>query len=76
MIVRIITCRVKPGSEAEFGTSGTYYLHEVYRDDAATVAHKETTHYTAWREAVAGLMAADRSSVACSVVAPEAESDW
>ncbi len=102
MIVRIITCRVKPGSEVAFEDAtavnrlgsiaesgvlrfdilkatdapGTYYLYEVYRDHTATVTHKETDHYRLWREAVADHMAADRASVACSVIAPAAESDW
>ena len=102
MIVRIITCRVKPGLGAAFENAtaanhrgsiaepgvlrfdflkatdspGTYYLYEVYRDDAATMKHKETDHYKIWRETVAEHMAADRSSVACSVVAPVSEADW
>lgn len=102
MIVRIVTCRVKPGMEEAFEAAttenhrgtvsepgafrfdvlkdidspGTYYLYEVYRDQAATVAHKETEHYRKWRKTVAELQSADRESVACSVVAPLAESDW
>jgi autoinducer 2-degrading protein len=102
MIVRIITCKVKPGDEAEFeelttanhtgsvaeagvlrfdvlrdtASSGTYYLYEVYRDQEATEAHKTTTHYLEWREAVADLMSETRTSVACTVVAPVSESDW
>ena len=102
MIVRIITCRVKPGFEAAFENAttvnrrgsidepgvlrfdllkatdspGTYYLYEVYRDDAATVEHKDTDHYKLWRETVAEHIAADRSSVACSVVVPVSEADW
>jgi (4S)-4-hydroxy-5-phosphonooxypentane-2,3-dione isomerase len=39
-----------------------FVLVEVYRDDAAAVAHKETAHYAAWREAVDDLMAEPRSS--------------
>lgn len=102
MIVRVITCHVKPGFEAAFeeatvanhrgsiaepgvlrfdvlkatDSPGTYYLYEVYRDDAATVEHKETAHYKRWREAVAEHMAADRTSAACSVIAPVSEADW
>ena len=40
-----------------------FVLVEVYRTDAAAVAHKETAHYKAWRDAVAGMMAEPRSSV-------------
>jgi (4S)-4-hydroxy-5-phosphonooxypentane-2,3-dione isomerase len=102
MLVRIITCQVKPGLEAAFEaattenragsvaepgvlrfdvlkdsqSSGTYYLYEVYRDDAATAAHKGTDHYKRWRETVAEHMAAPRTSAACSVVAPDSEAEW
>ena len=37
-------------------------LVEIYRDAAAAAAHKETAHYAAWRDAVAGLMAEPRRS--------------
>ncbi|MFW5718205.1 MAG: antibiotic biosynthesis monooxygenase, partial [Spirochaetota bacterium] len=30
---------------------GAYYLYEAYRDEAATVAHKTTDHYAAWKAA-------------------------
>ena len=102
MIVRIITCQVKPGLEAAFEEAttanhrgsiaepgvlrfdvlkdtkdaGTYYLYEAYRDDAATVAHRETEHYKLWRQTVTEHMAANRTSVACSVVVPTSEADW
>ena len=36
---------------------------EVYRDAAAPAAHKETAHYQAWRDAVAGMMAEPRTSI-------------
>jgi autoinducer 2-degrading protein len=41
---------------------GHFVLVEVYRDAAAAAAHKETAHYAAWRDAVAGLMAEPRRS--------------
>jgi (4S)-4-hydroxy-5-phosphonooxypentane-2,3-dione isomerase len=37
-----------------------FVLYEAYRDAAAAAAHKETTHYLAWRTAVAGWMAEPR----------------
>jgi autoinducer 2-degrading protein len=40
-----------------------FVLVEVYRSAEATAAHKATSHYTAWRDAVAPLMAVPRSSV-------------
>jgi len=39
-----------------------FVLVEVYRDEQAPAAHKLTQHYLAWRDAVAPLMAAPRSS--------------
>lgn len=54
----------------------TYYLYEAYRDEAATIAHKETAHCHAWREAVAELLDGDRTAVAATPVAPIAESQW
>jgi autoinducer 2-degrading protein len=41
---------------------------EVYRDVAAPAAHKETAHYQAWRDAVAGMMAEPRTSIKFSEV--------
>jgi autoinducer 2-degrading protein len=40
-----------------------FVLVEVYRDAAAAAAHKETKHYPVWRDAVAPMMAAPRTSV-------------
>ncbi len=102
MIVRFVTVRVKPGSEADFeaatvenhhgsvaepgclrfdvlkdaSAEGLYYLYEVYRDEAATAAHKKTAHYQKWRDAVAPMMAADRVSVAGTPVIPTHPEAW
>ncbi|NCC49744.1 MAG: antibiotic biosynthesis monooxygenase [Spartobacteria bacterium] len=35
-------------------------LYEAYADEAAAAAHKETRHYQAWRDTVAGWMAKPR----------------
>ena len=51
-------------------------LVEVYRDEAAAAAHKETAHYADWRDAVADMMAVPRSSVKFSAVAPTEASRW
>ncbi len=52
-----------------------FALVEVYRtpDDAAK--HKETAHYAAWRDAVAGMMAEPRSSLKYANLAP-GEAGW
>ena len=39
-----------------------FVLVEVYRSAEAPAAHKETTHYQAWRDTVAPLMAEPRAS--------------
>jgi len=48
-----------------------FVLVEVYRDNQAPAAHKETKHYAAWRDAVASMMAEARSSVKFQNVFPE-----
>lgn len=52
-----------------------FVLVEVYRDAAAAAAHKDTPHYAAWRDAVAPLMAAPRSSRKLRNVSPDA-AEW
>lgn len=37
-----------------------FVLYEVYKDEAAVAAHKETAHYKAWRDAVNPMMAETR----------------
>lgn len=37
-----------------------FVLYEAYASAAEAAAHKETGHYLAWREAVAGMMAEPR----------------
>ncbi|MEI2776573.1 MAG: putative quinol monooxygenase [Tetrasphaera sp.] len=37
-------------------------LVEIYHDEAAAAAHKETAHYAAWRDAVAPMMARPRQA--------------
>lgn len=51
-------------------------LVEVYRDEAAAGAHKETAHYATWRDAVADLMAVPRSSVKYQAVLPAQADQW
>jgi autoinducer 2-degrading protein len=41
---------------------GHFVLIEVYRDERAAVAHKQTEHYRTWRDTVAAMMAGPRSS--------------
>ena len=48
-----------------------FVLIEIYRDAEAAVAHKQTAHYAAWRDAVAPMMAEPRSSVKYNAVFPD-----
>ncbi len=50
-----------------------FILVEVYRDEQAPAAHKETAHYQKWRDAVAEMMAEPRSSVRYTNVFPPDE---
>jgi len=50
-----------------------FVLVEVYRNVEANAAHKETSHYATWRDAVAPMMAEPRSSVKFTNLFPEDE---
>ena len=46
-------------------------LVEIYRDDAAAAAHKETAHYQTWRDTVAPMMARPRAATRFVNVSPD-----
>ena len=52
-----------------------FILVEVYRNEAATSAHKETAHYAVWRDTVAPMMAEPRAAKKFSNVYP-ADEGW
>ncbi|MFZ5891685.1 MAG: antibiotic biosynthesis monooxygenase [Myxococcota bacterium] len=52
-----------------------FVLVEIFRDEQAPLAHKETAHYAAWRDAVEPMMAGPRSSRKFSNVFP-ADAGW
>jgi quinol monooxygenase YgiN len=52
-----------------------FVLVEVYRSAEAPAAHKETAHYQKWRDAVAPMMAEQRTSVKFSNLFPE-DAGW
>ena len=54
---------------------GHVVLVEIYRDEAAAAAHKETAHYQRWRDAVAPLMARPRQATRYVNTSPDDE-DW
>lgn len=53
-----------------------FLLIEVYRDESAAAAHKETAHYHRWRNMVAPMMAEPRSSIKYREIFPTDESLW
>jgi quinol monooxygenase YgiN len=52
-----------------------FVLVEIYRTPAAPAQHKETAHYARWRDTVAEMMAAPRTSVKYVNVFP-ADQQW
>lgn len=52
-----------------------FVLVEVYRDEQAPSAHKQTRHYAVWRDTVEPMMAEPRSSARFHAVYPP-ESAW
>ena len=57
------------------GDPGHVLLNEVYVDQSAADAHKQTAHYARWRDTVAGMMAEPRTSTRFAAVFPW-ESGW
>jgi autoinducer 2-degrading protein len=55
---------------------GHVVLTEVYRDEQASAAHKQTPHYAAWRDAVAEMMAEPRQSTRFGAVFPADDPGW
>ncbi len=53
-----------------------FVLYEVYIDEDAVKAHKETAHYLKWRDTVADWMDQPRIGKMHSVVCPQNENDW
>ncbi len=50
-------------------------LVEIYRDETAAAAHKDTAHYQRWRDAVAPMMARPRSATRYVNTSPD-DGDW
>jgi (4S)-4-hydroxy-5-phosphonooxypentane-2,3-dione isomerase len=50
-------------------------LVEIYRDEEAAAAHKDTGHYQRWRDIVAQMMARPRESTRYVNTSPH-DSDW
>lgn len=57
-------------------TEGLFFLYEVYKNDSAVLAHKETSHYLKWREKVEPLMEKKRYGRMFKPVFPADEQNW
>mmetsp|Transcript_683 Transcript_683/g.983 ORF Transcript_683/g.983 Transcript_683/m.983 type:complete len:119 (-) Transcript_683:64-420(-) len=53
-----------------------FVLVEVYKNDGAPAAHKETDHYKEWRETVADMMAVPRSAIKFNNLFPTTPQGW
>lgn len=56
--------------------SRQFVLFEVYKEDAAIAAHKETAHYKEWSQAVESMMTRPREREVFTVIAPADQSKW
>ena len=53
-----------------------FLLTEIYLDEQAPFAHKETVHYQKWRESVAHMMAEPRQSTKYTELFPQDMAKW
>lgn len=53
-----------------------FVLYEVYRDETAANAHKQTAHYARWRDTVASWMQDPRKGVKYLPLFPNDEDQW
>jgi autoinducer 2-degrading protein len=54
----------------------SFVLYEVYLDEAASKAHKQTAHYARWRDLVEPWMAEPRRGVLYRGLFPENAGQW
>jgi (4S)-4-hydroxy-5-phosphonooxypentane-2,3-dione isomerase len=54
---------------------GHVVLVEIYRDEAAAAAHKDTAHYQRWRDTVAPMMTRPRQATRYVNTSPD-DGDW
>jgi autoinducer 2-degrading protein len=52
-----------------------FILVEVYKSNEASAAHKETAHYSKWRDTVAEMMAEARQGIKYSNIYPD-DKNW
>jgi len=53
-----------------------FMIYEAYESEEAAAAHKNTSHYLVWRDAVKDLMAEPRKGVKYNILEPKDRSKW
>ena len=53
-----------------------FILLEIFADDAAVKAHRETSHYLQWRDTVAPMMAKPRQAQRMTAIDPHSPPAW
>jgi autoinducer 2-degrading protein len=53
-----------------------FMLYEAYENEAAATAHKNTSHYTRWRDTVADFMAEPRQGIKYRIIEPSDITRW
>lgn len=53
-----------------------FILYEIYTDEQASIAHKQTPHYMTWRDSVADWMASPRRGVLHKALYPQSTHQW
>ncbi len=53
-----------------------FMIYEAYESEDAAAAHKTTTHYLRWRDAVVDYMASPRHGVRYNILQPKDRTEW
>ena len=53
-----------------------FLLYEVFKTEADVKAHKETSHYLRWRDAVSDWMDKNREGIRYNLIAPQNSALW
>jgi (4S)-4-hydroxy-5-phosphonooxypentane-2,3-dione isomerase len=53
-----------------------FMLYEAYESEEKAAAHKNTSHYLKWRDAVADYMVEPRSGVKYNIITPNDKTEW
>jgi (4S)-4-hydroxy-5-phosphonooxypentane-2,3-dione isomerase len=53
-----------------------FMLYEAFESEQAVADHKNTSHYAAWRDTVAGFMAEPRKAIRYNIIEPSDMTRW